>query len=119
MLRCNQLHYPLKQSRIYIGWITVLRKETKDSDCPLAFWDYCVEQRARINNLTAKDLFTLHGMNAHTALFGEDGDISNLCQFKWYDWCYFHEKKESFPYNREMLGRVLGPAKSAGNKMAQ
>jgi len=71
----------------------------KESDCPLAFWDYCVEQRARINNLTAKDLFVLHETNAHTALSREDGDISNLCQYKWYDWCYFREKKERFPYN--------------------
>jgi hypothetical protein len=55
-----------------------VRKDVKDSDCPLAFWDCCVERRARINNLTAKDLFTLHGTNAHTATFGEDGDTSNL-----------------------------------------
>eukprot|EP00957_Ditylum_brightwellii_P164901 12554949-Ditylum_brightwellii.AAC.1 len=25
----------------------------------------------------------------------------------------------SFPFNKEILGRVLGPAKGAGNKMAQ
>jgi hypothetical protein len=91
----------------------------KDSDCPLAFWDYCVERRARINNLTAKDIFKLHGTNAHTALTGEDGDISNLCQYKWYDWCYFREQKARFPFNREVLGRVLGPAKGEGNEMAQ
>jgi hypothetical protein len=91
----------------------------KDSDCPLAFWNYCVERRARINNLTAKDLFALHGTNAHTALLGEDGDISNLCQYQWYDWCYFREQKHSYPYAQELLGRVLGPRKGAGNEMAQ
>jgi hypothetical protein len=91
----------------------------KESDCPLAFWDYCVKRRARINNLTAKDLFTLHGSNPYTSLTGEEGDISNLCQYKWYDWCYFREQKEKFPFNREILGRVLGPAKGEGNEMAQ
>jgi hypothetical protein len=100
------------KAELYIGLIKeAVRKDMKDSDCPLAFWDYCVERRARINNLTAKDLFTLHGTNAHTALFGEDGDISNLCQYKWYDWCYFPEQKQSFPYAREALRRVLGPSK--------
>jgi hypothetical protein len=54
----------------------------KESDCPLAFWDYCVERRARVNNLTAKDLFTPHGTNPHAALFGEEGDMSNLSQCK-------------------------------------
>jgi hypothetical protein len=108
------------KAELYIGLIKeAVRKDMKDSDCPLAFWDYCVERRAQINNLTAKDLFTLHGTNAHTALFGEDGDISNLCQYQWYDWCYFREQKQSFPYTREVLGRVLGPYKGAGNEMAQ
>ena len=39
-----------------------------------------LERRARINNLTARNLFQLHGTNAHTALTGEEGDISNLCK---------------------------------------
>jgi hypothetical protein len=96
-----------------------VRKDMKESDCPLVLWDYCVERRARINNLTAKDIFKLHGTNAHTALTGDEGDISNLCQYTWYDWCYFREQKEKFPFNREVLGRILGPAKGEGNEMAQ
>jgi hypothetical protein len=78
-----------------------------------------VERRARINNLTSKDLFTLHGSNPHTVLTGEEGDISNMCQYQWYDWCYFREQTQNFPFNREVLGRVLGPARGEGNEMAQ
>jgi hypothetical protein len=108
------------KAELYIGLIKeAVRKDMKDSDCPLSFWDYCVERRARINNLTAKSLFQLHGTNAHTALLGEEGDISNLSQFKWYDWCYYREHKAAFPYPREILGRVLGPATGAGNEMSQ
>jgi hypothetical protein len=108
------------KAELYIGLIKeAVRKDMKESDCPLAFWDYCVERRARINNLTAKDIFKLHGTTAHTALTGEEGDISNLCQYKWYDWCYFRDQKNRFPFNREVLGRVLGPAKGEGNEMAQ
>ena len=50
---------------------------------------------------------------------GEEGDISNLCQFEWYEWCYYREQKEPFPHIKERLGRVLGPAKGEGNEMAQ
>ena len=108
------------KAELYIGILKeAVRKDMKDSDCPLVLWDYCVERRARINNLTAKDLFQLHGTNAYTALTSEEGDISNLCQFGFYDWCYFREQKASFPFNKEMLGRVLGPAKGEGNEMAQ
>jgi transposase InsO family protein len=72
------------KAELYIGLIKeAVRKDMKESNCPLAFWDYCVERRARINNLTAKSLFKLHGTNAHTALTGEEGDISNLSDHKW------------------------------------
>ena len=49
----------------------------------------------------------------------EEGDISSLCQFGWYEWCYYREQTAAFPHNREVLGRVLGPACGEGNEMAQ
>eukprot|EP00957_Ditylum_brightwellii_P156059 11878488-Ditylum_brightwellii.AAC.1 len=69
--------------------------------------------------MTAKGTFQLHGQNAHTATTSEQGDISNLCQYDWYDWCYFRDQGAKFHFNREVLGRVLGLAKGEGNKMAQ
>ena len=55
------------KAELYIELIKeAVQKDMKDSNCPLAFWDYCVERRARINNLTAKDTFKLHGTNAPT-----------------------------------------------------
>ena len=50
---------------------------------------------------------------------GEEGEISNLCQFDWYQWCYFREQNSNFPLGREILGRVLGPSKGEGNEMEQ
>ena len=59
---------------MYIGLIKEsIRKDMKESDCPLVMWGYCAERRARINNLTARNLFQLHGSNAHTALTQEKG----------------------------------------------
>ena len=91
----------------------------RESNSPLPFWDYCVERRARINNLTAKDAFKLHGETAHTATTGEEGDISNLCKYGWYEWCYYWEQRAGFPDMKEVLGRVLGPALGEGNEMSQ
>ena len=106
------------KAELYIGLIKeAVRKDMKESGSPIPLWDYCVQRRARINNLTAKDLFQLHGQNPHFTVTGEEGDISNLCQFGWYDWCYFCEKKNKFPFNTQQLGRVIGPAAGEGNKM--
>ena len=69
--------------------------------------------------MTAKDTFNLHGSNPHTVLTGDEGDISSFCPFGWYKWCYYHDHTEKFPFNKEVLGRILGPAKGEGNEMAQ
>jgi hypothetical protein len=64
-------------------------------------------------------LFQLDGQTPHFFVTVEEGDISNLCQYKWYEWIYFRENKNGFPLHRELLGRsLMGPAKGEGNEMA-
>ena len=99
------------KAELYIGLLKeAVRKVMHESNSLMSLWDYCMERRAQINNLTAKDNFKLHGTTPHTATMTEEGDISLLCQFGWYEWCYYHEQTAAFPHNREVLGRVLGPA---------
>eukprot|EP00980_Cylindrotheca_fusiformis_P019051 scaffold6423_cov89-Cylindrotheca_fusiformis.AAC.1 len=108
------------RAELYIGLLKeAVRKDMKSSNCPLAFWDYCVERRARVHNLTSKDTFKLRGTTPYTTVTGEQGDISNLCQYDWYDWCYFRDQGQAFPFAKERLGRVLGPARGEGNEMSQ
>jgi hypothetical protein len=74
------------RAELYIGIIKeAVRKDTKEADCPLAFWDYCTERRVRIHNLTANNPFQLDGQTPQFSVTGEEDDISNLCQFKWYE----------------------------------
>ena len=64
-------------------------------------------------------MFQLHGSNAHTYTMGEEGDISNICQFQFYEWCYYYDSADGLPHHRLVLGRVLGPSMGVGNEMAQ
>ena len=109
------------RAELYIGLLKEsIRKDIRQTNCPMRFWDYCAERRARIHNVTPRDLFQLSGNTPTTATFGHQGDISNICQFGWYDWCYFREEgKVQFPFQKEQLGRVLGPLKNEGNEMSQ
>ena len=91
----------------------------KASNCPLSLWDYCAERCAVVNNCTAKDLFQLQGETAAYHVNGQQPDISNICQFQWYEWVYWRDEKASFPFPSEALGKSLGPAINAGNSMAQ
>ena len=110
-----------KKAELYIGILKEsVSKDMKESNAPLVFWNYCVERRAIIDNLTAKtNMFQMHGSNAHTYKMGEKGDISNICQFQFYEWCYYCDSANGFPHHFLVLGRVLGPSMGIGNKMAQ
>ena len=109
------------RAELYVGLFKEsIRKDIKQTNCPLRLWDYCAKRRAQIHNLTPRDLFQLNGNNPTTATFGSQGDISNLCRFGWYNWCYFREEgKVQFPFQKNQLGRVLGPCKNEGNMMSQ
>ncbi|KAL7538844.1 hypothetical protein ACHAXR_009411 [Thalassiosira sp. AJA248-18] len=108
------------RAELYIGLLKEsIRNDLRQSHSPLRLWCYCAERRASIFNLTAKNLFQLQGQNPHLATFGEMGDISNLCNFSWYEWCYFRQGNAAFPLNTKVLGRCLGPTKNEGNEMCQ
>ena len=128
---CNQVGTTLRileehtqwanRAELYIGLLKEsIRKDLKTSNCPMVLWDYCTQRRALIHNLTPRNLFQLEKTSPYQMQFGVQGDISNLCQFDWYDWCYYREEgKNIFPKPKELLGRVLGPSKNEGNEMAQ
>ena len=89
----------------YIGILkSVVRKDMYESDCPLKFWDYCVMWRVRVHNLTAKDWLALDGKNPYTATFGEESDISNICNFGFYELVYYWENTDRFPELKNKIG---------------
>jgi hypothetical protein len=119
---CTQIGMTLKvleaqtqwanQAELYIGLIKeATRMDIQASGLPLVLWDYCMEHRALIYQVMAKNLFQLNGTTPHTFTFGTDADISNLCCFGWYEWVYFCENLAAFPFQNKQLGLCLGPAK--------
>ena len=93
----------------------------KTAGSPLVLWDCSAERRATILSLTARDLFQLQGSNPYTATSGEESNISNICQFAWYEWVYFYDDSSTskflFPKARQC--RFLGPENNEGNEMTK
>ena len=79
--------------------------------------DYCAKRIVLINNLTSKNLFQLDGGNANLKIVGETGDISNLGQLGWFEWCYYRDRN-NFPYQEEMLDRYLVHAANYSNEIS-
>ena len=107
------------RAELYIGLLKeAVRKDRRFSNSPMSLWDYCIQRRAQIHNVTPRNLFQNDGQNPHSITFGNQADISNICNFQWYEWIHYHNHGV-FPLNKEKLGRVLGPIKNEGNEMAQ
>ena len=73
------------RAELYIGLHKeAVRQDMRRSNAPIVLWDYCLERRANIHNAIPRPLFQNNGATPHEATFGEQGDISNICNFGWY-----------------------------------
>lgn len=70
-------------------YIQMLKDATKKdlviSNCPMIFWDYCIERRAKIINAVTKDNPHLQGQVPEMKMTGQPCDISHICEFEWHE----------------------------------
>ncbi len=57
------------------------------------------------------------GQVPETIMTGNTADISHIAEFGWYDWVMFCDNVPSFPDNKLILGRYLGPAIDTGSAL--
>ena len=111
------------RAEVYVGiFKDGIRKELRRSNCPIVLWDYCAEHRALVNNATVSNLAQTKGLTPYQQIFNEEADISDICQFGFYDWGMYREPNSpdtKFPLQSELLCRVLTPSKNVGNKMCK
>ena len=95
------------RAELYIGLLKrAVGKDMRESNSPMKLWCYACERRAAIMTLTANNLFQLQGQNPYMATLGEMGDISNLCQFSWYEWVISVSTPLYSPIKRKFLAGV-------------
>ena len=88
-----------------------VRRLMKNTGTPVRLWDYCWDHVCLIRNYTVTDNIFLDGMTPHQKVTGGMPNISELIQFKWFDWLWYFDIKSP---ERESLGRYLGPAENTG-----
>jgi hypothetical protein len=54
------------------------------------------------------------GQVPETIMTGSTTDISHTAEFGWYDWVMYRDYVPSYPNDRLILGRYLGPATDIG-----
>jgi hypothetical protein len=76
--------------------------------------------RLYVRSLTAAlDIDGLSGQVPETIVSGKTADILPFAAFKWYQWIMYRDATASFPEDKMVLGRNLGPAINVGPAMTQ
>jgi len=88
------------------------------SGSPKRLWDHAIELEALIQSHTAHEIYVLQGQVPETIMTGQTADISNLCEYEWYEWVMYYESLLSYPDNKMFIGRYLGPAIDVGTTVA-
>jgi hypothetical protein len=57
------------------------------------------------------------GQVPETIMTGSTGDISHIAEFGWYDWVMYRDNIPSYPDDKLILGRYLGPAPDIGSAL--
>ena len=80
------------------------------ANSPKKLWDDCIELEMEIRSCTANNVFELKSEGPKTVMKGETANITHLHEFGWYDWVYFRDNAVTYPNDKWVLGRWLGPA---------
>jgi hypothetical protein len=94
-----------------------MRRVMIKSRSPKRLWDYCIELQSRICSNVAHNITSLDGQTPETLMSGGTTDISNLCEYEWFQWIWYRDQISSFPDDNKVLGRYLGPSKSIWPEM--
>jgi hypothetical protein len=92
-------------------------RKMMETQCPKRIWDDCIELESFIKSHTAIDIWQLEGQVPQTRMTGQTADISQFFELGWYDWCLYHDSAISFPEDKLVLGRWLGPSIDIGPAM--
>jgi hypothetical protein len=61
------------------------------TEAPIRTWDWCMEWESAVRSLTALDIYQLNGRVPHALISGETPDISQYCEFGFWQWVKFRD----------------------------
>ncbi len=74
----------------------VSRKKIKTGS-PRVLWDHCIELEALICSSTSNTVYMTNGKVPETIMNGSAANISQICEFGWYDRVMFWDNVPTFP----------------------
>lgn len=84
---------------------------------PMRLWCYGMEYYCDRHSITVPGMYRNKGRTGYELVFGLTPDISEYTIFQFYDYCFYWDTPQSFPYEKKHLGRWLGIAHRVGQAM--
>jgi len=123
--KCHDADCHIKQTKPYSPWQNAAESAIRDlkkaagrkmvrAGAPKPFWADAIKLKAYVSSNTAHDIFILQGEVPETVMSGKTFDISQFCEFAFYDWIMFRDQPVAFPDDNPVLGCYLGPAINVG-----
>jgi hypothetical protein len=78
-------------------------------------WGHCIGLEGLIHSHTANDIYSTGGEVPETIMKGGTANISQICEFGWYDWVMFLDTVELFLDHKLVLGSYLGLSTDVGS----
>lgn len=97
-----------------------IRKRTdnklKSKRAPRRLWDFCLTHQSKLRQFLPRD--KLNGRTAYEQVTGKTPDISEFCDFDFYDLVWYHVgNHHDFEKENRALGRWLGVSHRVGSDM--
>jgi len=114
-----------KQIEPHLPWMSLCEGEIRELkhgstrkmlkwNVPKKLWDHCLELESRIRSATTLSRLDLDQETPEAKMHGMSADISDICEFEFYDWVIFNDSQATFP---ETKFHVVGPAVDVGSAL--
>ena len=85
------------RNELYVGLLKeAIMKCTRESNSPMVLWDYAIEHVVLIHSTVHHPHLQAQGKKPHEFTFGNQSNISNVCNFGWCEWAHCRDHG-SFP----------------------
>ena len=82
---------------------------------PKKLWDHCLELDSIICSATTLPRFDHDHQTPEAKMHGMSTDISDICEFEFYEWVMFNDSQATFPETKFHVGLWLGPSVDVGS----
>ena len=79
------------------------RKMLKRNE-PKKIWDHCLDLESRIRSAITLPCFDLDHKTPEAKIYGMSSDISDICEFEFYEWVMFNDSQATFPQTKFHAG---------------